>query len=103
MRRSSLLTGLVIMQAVTATIQSVIIIAIGYVMGARFESIGGLAVVVAVSRVWLGVHWASDVVAGLALAVVGVAAVERWALPCRACCPPGARVSADGHPNVIEP
>jgi ABC-2 type transport system permease protein len=57
-RRSSLLTGLVIMQAVTAVIQSAIIIAIGYAMGARFESAGGLAVLVAVS-VLLGVCVAS--------------------------------------------
>ena len=37
-----------------------------------------LAVLVAASRVWLGVHWTSDVVAALALAVLGVAAAERF-------------------------
>jgi membrane-associated phospholipid phosphatase len=36
-----------------------------------------LVVMVAVSRVWLGVHWTSDVVAAVALAVLGVALVER--------------------------
>ena len=35
-----------------------------------------LAVVVAMSRVWLAVHWASDVVAGLVLATLGVAGAE---------------------------
>ena len=37
-----------------------------------------LAVLVAASRVWLGVHWATDVVGSLALAVLGVAAAERF-------------------------
>jgi undecaprenyl-diphosphatase len=40
-------------------------------------SVWTLAVLVAASRVWLGVHWASDVVAALALAVLGVAGSER--------------------------
>lgn len=42
-------------------------------------SVWVLAVAVAFSRVWLGVHWASDVVAALALTVLGVAAAE-WML-----------------------
>lgn len=40
-------------------------------------SVWALAVLVAASRVWLAVHWTSDVLAALALAVLGVAAAER--------------------------
>lgn len=47
-----------------------------------------LAVFVAVSRVWLGVHWTSDVVAGLALAVLGVALTERFIFPAQCGCAP---------------
>ena len=37
-----------------------------------------MVVLVAMSRVWLGVHWASDVIAAIALAVIGVAVAERF-------------------------
>jgi undecaprenyl-diphosphatase len=40
-------------------------------------AVWALSVCVAASRVWLGVHWTSDVVGGLLLAVLGVAAAER--------------------------
>jgi undecaprenyl-diphosphatase len=41
-------------------------------------AVWALAVAVAASRVWLGVHWTSDVVGGLLLAVLGVLAAERF-------------------------
>ena len=53
-----------------------------------------LAVLVAASRVWLGVHWASDAVAGLLLAVIGVAVAERAIGTCRPC------AAARGELNV---
>jgi membrane-associated phospholipid phosphatase len=54
-----------------------------------------LVVLVALSRVWLGVHWASDVVASLALAVLGVAVAERYVVrPHCACSAAEARSSS---------
>jgi undecaprenyl-diphosphatase len=41
-------------------------------------AVWALAVAVAASRVWLGVHYTSDVIAGLLLAMLGVAASERF-------------------------
>ena len=40
-------------------------------------AVWSLAVLVAASRVWLGVHWTSDVVAALVLVVLGMAGAER--------------------------
>ena len=54
-----------------------------------------LATLVAVSRVWLGVHWTSDVIAGLALAVLGVALAERFIFPAHCGCAEPADLSGD--------
>jgi ABC-2 type transport system permease protein len=57
--RSALLTGRLVMQGVTALIQSVIIIGVAYLMGARFEGgVGGVAVLLGLAVV-LGVSIAS--------------------------------------------
>ena len=56
-----------------------------------------MVVLVAMSRVWLGVHWASDVIASLALGVIGVAVAERFVVRRRsASAPAGQRGSGDG-------
>jgi undecaprenyl-diphosphatase len=44
---------------------------------ATAAAVWGLVVGVAASRVWLGVHWTSDVVAGVLLAVLAVGVAER--------------------------
>ena len=45
---------------------------------AAAASVWVLAVLVAMSRVWLGVHWTTDVFAALVLTIIGVAAAERF-------------------------
>jgi undecaprenyl-diphosphatase len=64
-----------------------------------------LVVLVAVSRVWLGVHFASDVFASVLLAVIGVAAAERLvsATEKDGCCRASAGDEAEHvHPDVVE-
>jgi undecaprenyl-diphosphatase len=58
-------------------------------------AVWSLAFLVAASRVWLGVHWTSDVVAALVLVVLGMAAAERLIhLTHAAGCPAG-------HPALV--
>ena len=45
---------------------------------ASVAAAGSLIALIAWSRVWLGVHWASDVVASLLLAFLALSAAEAW-------------------------
>jgi len=61
-----------------------------------------LAVTVAASRVWLGVHWTSDVVAGLVLAVLGVAGAERFITATHGGCPSARLEPDDVDPELVD-
>ena len=60
-------------------------------------SVWVLAVLIAISRVWLGVHWTSDVIAALLLAIMGVAAAERFIGATHGPACPGASRAADAE------
>jgi undecaprenyl-diphosphatase len=62
-----------------------------------------LAVLVAASRVYLGVHFTSDVVAGLVLAVLGVAGAERVITSSRGGCPSARCLERDDvDPQLVD-
>lgn len=61
-----------------------------------------LAIGVAASRVWLGVHWTSDVVAGLVLAVIGVYGAERFIDATHGRCGSGRGEADDVDPQVVD-
>jgi undecaprenyl-diphosphatase len=55
-----------------------------------------LVLMVAATRVWLGVHWASDAVGGILAGVLGVAAVEHVLLGCNGGRAPTSRLGSSG-------
>ena len=63
-----------------------------------------LIVLVAASRVWLGVHWTSDVVASLLLVILGVAVAERFIRAAHAgsgCAEARARLEQGGNATPV--